>query len=72
MDINKNVSISANKGVPGLILATVTFVMSWKRSLDTIRVIRSRRLRWAVHVARLEEGRSVFKILTDRPTGKRP
>ena len=24
------------------------------------------------HVARMEEGRSVFKILTGKPTGKRP
>ena len=31
-------------------------------------MIKSRRLRWAGHVARMEEGRSVFKILT----GKRP
>ena len=32
----------------------------------------SRRLRWAWHVARMEEGRSAFKILTGKPTGKRP
>ena len=29
-------------------------------------------LRWAVHVARMEEGMSAFKILTGKPTGKRP
>jgi len=29
-------------------------------------------LRWADHVARMEEGRSAFKILSDKPTGKRP
>ena len=29
-------------------------------------------MRWAGHVARLEEGRSAFKILTGKPTGKRP
>ena len=29
-------------------------------------------MRWAGHVARMEEGRSVFKILTGKPTGKRP
>ena len=29
------------------------------------------RLRWAGHVARMEEGRSAFKILTGKPTGKR-
>ena len=27
---------------------------------------------WAGHVARMEEGRSAFKILTDIPAGKRP
>ena len=37
-----------------------------------VRVIKSRRLRWAGHVARMEEGRSAFKILTGNPTGKRP
>ena len=34
-------------------------------------MIKSRRLRWADHVLRMEEGRSAFKILTDKPTGKR-
>ena len=38
------------------------------------RVIKSRRLKWAGHVARMDEGRSSFKILTGRstPTGKIP
>ena len=36
-----------------------------------VRVIKSRRLRWAGHVARMEEGRSASKILTGKPTGKR-
>ena len=31
-------------------------------------MIKSRTLRWV----RIEEGRSAFKILTDKPTGKRP
>ena len=35
-------------------------------------MIKSRRLRWAGHVARLEEGRNALKILTGKPTGKRP
>ena len=42
------------------------------RSPNIVRVIKSRRLRWAGHVARMEEGRSGFKILTGKPTGKRP
>ena len=41
------------------------------RSPNIVRVIKSRRLRWAGYVARMEEGRSVFKILTGKPTGKR-
>ena len=41
------------------------------RSPNIVRVIKSIRLRWAGHVARMEEGRSAFKILTGKPTGKR-
>ena len=37
-----------------------------------VRVIKSRRLRWAEHVARMEEGRSAFKILTGKSIRKRP
>ena len=39
-------------------------------SPNTVRVIISRKLRWAGDVARLEEGRSAFKILACEPTGK--
>ena len=42
------------------------------RSPNIIRVIKSRRLKWAGHVARIEEGMSAFKILTGKPTGTRP
>ena len=35
-------------------------------------MFKSRRLRWAGHVARMEEGRSDFKILTSKLIGKRP
>ena len=36
-----------------------------------VRVIKSRITRWADHVARMEEGRSAFKILTSKQTGTR-
>ena len=36
--------------------------------LIIVRVIKSRRLRWAGRVARLEEDRSAFKMLTCKPT----
>ena len=39
------------------------------RSPNIVRVIKSRILRWAGHVARMEEGSS-FKILRGKPTGK--
>ena len=35
-----------------------------------VRVIKSRKLRWASHVARMKEG--AFKILTGRPSVRRP
>ena len=38
---------------------------------NVVRVIKSRRLRWARHVIRMEEGRSTLKILTGKRTGKR-
>ena len=57
--------------------------MKWRRlrneelhslyhSSNIVRVIKSRRLRLAGQVARIEEGRSAFTILTGKTTGKRP
>jgi len=37
-----------------------------------VRVIKSRRMRWAGHVARMEEGRVVRKVLVGKPELKRP
>ena len=34
-------------------------------------MIKSKRSRWAGHVAKMEEGRSPFKILKGTPAGKR-
>ena len=42
------------------------------RSPNIVRMIKSRRLRWAGHAARMEEDKSAFKILTGTPAGKRP
>ena len=41
-------------------------------SANIIRVIKSRRLRWAGHIARMEESRSSFKVLKGNSTLKRP
>ena len=40
------------------------------RSSNIVRAIKSRRLRWASHVTRMEDGRSAFKILTGKPLGR--
>ena len=37
-------------------------------SPNIVRVIKYRRFRWAGHVARMEEGRGIFKLLTGVPT----
>ena len=42
------------------------------RSPNIVRVIKSRILSWAGHLARMEEGMSAFKIVTGKHTGKRP
>ena len=37
-----------------------------------MRVIKSRRLRWAGHVARMREVRGAYGVLVGKPEGKRP
>ena len=41
-------------------------------SPNIVGVIKSRRKRWAGHVARMEEGRGVHKVMVGKPEGKRP
>jgi hypothetical protein len=41
-------------------------------SPDIIRQIKSRRMWWAGHVARMGEGRNVYRDLVGKPEGKRP
>jgi hypothetical protein len=41
-------------------------------SPDIIRQIKSRRMRWAGHVARMGEGRNVYRVLVGQPERKRP
>jgi hypothetical protein len=40
----------------------------WSRNI--IRVIKLRRMRWAVHVARIGEERGAYRILVGRPEGR--
>jgi transcription termination factor 2 len=41
-------------------------------SSSIIRIIKSRRIRWAGHVARMEEKRNVYRLLVGKSEGKRP
>jgi hypothetical protein len=40
-------------------------------SPDIIRQIKSRKIRWAGHVAGMEEGRNLYRVLVGKPEGKR-
>ena len=37
-----------------------------------VRVIKSRRMRWAGHVASMDEERGVYRVVVGKPEGKRP
>jgi hypothetical protein len=41
-------------------------------SPNTVRVIKSRRMRWARHVARIGDSRGVYRVLVGKSEGKRP
>ena len=41
-------------------------------SPNIVRVIKSRRMRWAGHVARMGEERGVYRVLVRKPEGRRP
>ena len=41
-------------------------------SPNIVRVIKSRRMRWAGHVASMVERRGVYRVLVGKPQGKRP
>jgi hypothetical protein len=47
-------------------------VHSLYSSPNIVRVIKSRRMRWAGHVTRMVERRGVYRVLVRRPEGKRP
>jgi hypothetical protein len=41
-------------------------------SPNIIRVIKSRRMRWAGHIACMGEGRGAYRVLVGRPEGRKP
>jgi hypothetical protein len=68
-----------------LVTKNLTEPRTWMDSLDKwpklgnmdsspsiIRIIKSRRMRWAGHVARMGEKRNACRLLVGKPEGKRP
>jgi hypothetical protein len=51
-----------------------SYVLNYKNQymFQLIRMIKSRRMRWARHVARMGETRNAYRILVGKPEGKRP
>jgi hypothetical protein len=41
-------------------------------SSSVIKIMKSRRMRWAGHVARMGEKRNAYRLLVGKPEGKRP
>jgi hypothetical protein len=44
----------------------------YSSELNIVRVIKSGRMKWAGHVAHMEEGRDVYRVLIGKPESKRP
>jgi hypothetical protein len=55
----------------GLVQVTDEELHNLNSSPDIIRQIKSRRMRWAGHVARMGEEKKVYKVLVGNPEGKR-
>jgi hypothetical protein len=45
--------------------------LKWFKS-SSERMMKSREMRWARHVARMGEKRNAYRILAEKPEGKRP
>jgi hypothetical protein len=52
------------------ILVIATYTQSIPPSI--IKIIKSRRMRWKGHVARMEEKRNSYRLLVGKPEGNRP
>ena len=80
---NHNLSSGVNKSNRYQITRSDEVTGEWRRlhneefndlysSPNIVRVIKSRRMRWAGHVARTVEERGVYRVLVGKPEGRRP
>jgi len=47
-------------------------ILAQKDPPNIVRVIKSRRIRWAGHVGRMRERRGIYRVLVGKLEGKRP
>src|SRR5215469_8045656 len=55
-----------------IFLNIIIFIIIIIIVINIVRVVKSRRMRWAGHVVRMGEGRGVHRVLVGKPEGKRP
>ena len=60
------------KAVPLGHVICYKYVSDLFSSPNIVRVIKSRRMRWAGHVARMGEERGIYRVLLGKPEGRRP
>jgi hypothetical protein len=51
-------------------LSQISLVLIYGEKI--IRIIKSKRVRWTGHVARMGEKRNVYRLMVGKPEGKRP
>jgi hypothetical protein len=51
---------------------TRSFMVRIFRQVHIIRIMKSKRMRWAGHVARMGENRNAYRLLVGKPEGQRP
>ena len=56
----------------GEFIISVGALMDPYSSPNIVRVIKSRRMKWAGHVARMGEEKGAYRVLAGKPEGKRP
>jgi hypothetical protein len=74
--LSKNIKIRIYKTIFSLVALTIREEHSLRvfenPSLSAIRVIKSRRMRWAGNVVQIGEKRNAYRIWVGKPEGKRP
>jgi len=68
----QGVPLAAEPGISLIILTPMKILQRDFNRSTFVGVVKSRRMRWAGHVARMGEDRGVQRVLVGKPEGKRP